>query len=1443
MKEILITSSVLIAALLLLRQVFRKTISRRAQYALWALVLLRLLVPFNLPALEHNVLTAAEPVTRNMESLYLAPNRVDIMSPTGTPVIATDSPQVVVGPATPDNTLTFSQRDVHNTPVENSTEYQRQIPLKDLFRPVWYAGIAVMAAWFLLSNLRFWGKLRRSRTPYAAEGCPRRVYLVESGLSSPCLFGLFRPAIYLTPAAVSSPEALRHVLAHEETHVRHLDPLWSLLRAVCLAVYWFDPLVWAAAAASKNDCELACDEGAISRLGEAERIPYGKTLLSLIPVRRGPSNPLLSATTMTAGKKQLKDRVARIARSRRTMGIALFAVIALTAVVCAVTFTGAAAPQPSKDADSAAPKADGPLTGEELRYFNQEFFNDGDFNIRNQFLTSTYERPEDIDLFQLFYNGAGLPAETDEAERQAVVQTGYGGQDPGVDLTKCPAADLNAVLEENTNLSLSATNRAGLENFAYLPDYDAYYHFHGDTNYWGDVDIVSGERDGDLLRLYYEDTFIPDGWKCVTLREAPNGEYWFSSNLLCERPAISTAYPAGEPWMTIPLDGLASYAPQALEVERRGPEDADRILYQFSVEESGVYDPEAETVTDARRLVLYQSVDGAIRAAVENQTLDCFLTLPERVSPEYAAEQISPFHDLLGHSGVAISYNAQKGGEYYTAFNDYYTVDSGGTPYLLARAYGESVIEADLDGDGIWELASAGNHDVQIFFQRDGQLYEADVLSLLAERWTDPVSFYPTYWDKYGRSLTLNAEVPLSDDSLPEWYGGGQDTGTAVRQLYFGGENLLLYKAADRPVTNHVMAGGVSAPEEVLDAARAEVHDRYEFARIRNGVYDDDAQLMIPPAEYDDWRLEIVGGPWSETLGGLSFEIWNINYEFHTTTPKRILLAGGCYLTEDAWYCPTYPGCTYLYFLLEEDGSRNYLYSAMENDCVPGTEMFRTDMAYRLDGLGVVPLTDLEGEVLADMILMNEASFLNSMAEREDGEIVIDRLQSYLISTYGSALDGLIEINIAFSGSSSGWSHEELYQYYARRFDNISDLTEGGAALWERLTDQETAPGSPLLPTLEDIRALAPAEVAEAVFQLGQANLAEFLREPALYDGWRLSGLTRVSGFSTYGLNLPVYSAGFELHPSQPDKVVLAGGMDFTEDGWVKGLMSASPYLLFLLEDGHYTLLESDIPDDLSTDSPGFQAEIAWVLLENQRLRPSQIDDETLLSMLGTRTLNLLGTYPEEEQEAVLTALDAFHNQGPQELQMDLRDKIQTTVWTQRDLDEHGAALFQKLLDRTGIQAYGITNFSGNHLGSAIKNALLYWRQNASAHEYDHHSVAYYLLDTQWGGSSCTAYLLVSWGDYELTEDSYELVTGGSTAMAVSFSYVNDRYQATEIWQPHGGGLYEPEIRSCFPEEAANTVFLSDGPKYEAIRQALDDSLEMDVEAWYKFYQRSQAGR
>lgn len=44
MTKVLITSSVLIAALLILRRLFRSVLSRRVQYALWGLVLLLSLI-------------------------------------------------------------------------------------------------------------------------------------------------------------------------------------------------------------------------------------------------------------------------------------------------------------------------------------------------------------------------------------------------------------------------------------------------------------------------------------------------------------------------------------------------------------------------------------------------------------------------------------------------------------------------------------------------------------------------------------------------------------------------------------------------------------------------------------------------------------------------------------------------------------------------------------------------------------------------------------------------------------------------------------------------------------------------------------------------------------------------------------------------------------------------------------------------------------------------------------------------------------------------------------------------------------------------------------------------------------------------------------------------------------------------------------------------------
>ena len=224
MKEILLTSSVLILAVLLLRQLFRSRISRRAQYALWALVLVRLLVPVSLPGADFSVLSAAEPVgqavTERLEQrmVYALPTEVydygDSDQP-GSPAagnfgVTDDSIDHVDrtwhSQLSPDGTM-GSEYYSGGVIIEGdqSAHYFFMLPISELLTYLWFAGIAGMTVWFLMSNLRFWRKLRKTRTPYTVEGCRYPVYLVEAGLPSPCLFGLIRPAIYLTPSPTNPP--------------------------------------------------------------------------------------------------------------------------------------------------------------------------------------------------------------------------------------------------------------------------------------------------------------------------------------------------------------------------------------------------------------------------------------------------------------------------------------------------------------------------------------------------------------------------------------------------------------------------------------------------------------------------------------------------------------------------------------------------------------------------------------------------------------------------------------------------------------------------------------------------------------------------------------------------------------------------------------------------------------------------------------------------------------------------------------------------------------------------------------------------------------------------------------------------------------------------------------------------------------------------------------
>lgn len=335
MREIILTSSALILVIALLRRVLRGRISPRVQYALWLLAALRLLIPGTLFPAPVSVVGAAAELREVLQPAVLAPAEPEAPPPQQPP------PE---GPASPPAGRPEAPADARSG---------GWLPL------LWGVGATVMGCALAGSNLAFWLRLRRTRRslnlPNARRAGRLRVY-VAGDLPSPCLFGLLRPAVYLNEAALEG-RRLDHILTHEYVHYRHGDHIWSLLRGTCLALHWYNPLVWWAASLSRRDCELACDEAAIRRLGEAERIDYGQTLLAMVSSRRRAGDLLRTATTMTAGT--MAERIALIAHRPRRLRTVLAAALAVMCCAVALTFGGRAATEP---AEPAAPDQDRPLS-------------------------------------------------------------------------------------------------------------------------------------------------------------------------------------------------------------------------------------------------------------------------------------------------------------------------------------------------------------------------------------------------------------------------------------------------------------------------------------------------------------------------------------------------------------------------------------------------------------------------------------------------------------------------------------------------------------------------------------------------------------------------------------------------------------------------------------------------------------------------------------------------------------------------------------------------------------------------------------------------------------------------------------------------------------------------------------------------------------------------
>ncbi|MGB3472692.1 MAG: M56 family metallopeptidase [Erythrobacter sp.] len=284
--DTLVWTAALIALVLVLRRPVTRWFGAPTAYALWALPMIRLLLPpIELPA-------------------WLAPAKLSQATPADS--AAMDAPIVEVAAI---NTATGAEAaqagisqgsaaitmpdppDAASLP-ENLLESLlgslpgplASLPWPEIALTVWFIGALV----FLYVRFSAYFRLRDelvegAREVGSTDGPFGTIRLIETpGTTAPLAFGVLHPVIALPPGFMAQPDRTTRdlALAHELAHHRGHDLLINVLVQPLFAMHWFNPLARYGWLALRRDQEAACDARVIASKPRAERALYATVIAS-----------------------------------------------------------------------------------------------------------------------------------------------------------------------------------------------------------------------------------------------------------------------------------------------------------------------------------------------------------------------------------------------------------------------------------------------------------------------------------------------------------------------------------------------------------------------------------------------------------------------------------------------------------------------------------------------------------------------------------------------------------------------------------------------------------------------------------------------------------------------------------------------------------------------------------------------------------------------------------------------------------------------------------------------------------------------------------------------------------------------------------------------------------------------------------------------------------
>lgn len=317
----------IMAALLVLRLLFKKAVPRKVFYIAWVLVFLRLMVPFSLES--------------DFSFFNIVPKATIVEENIGTSVVFVENENervefpVFINPENENPNVDWVHHSVITGEIVTGPDITT-VPMDKnmILGTVWIFGTAGLLLFGIIGYFAVLKKTKFESVPYTEN------IRLSDFFKTPIVCGLICPKIILPMNFDLDDDAkVKSVIAHECTHIRRGDNFWRLLASFTLYVHWFNPLVWICYDAFIRDMEVSCDEEVLKKSKSDIRGEYAESLVSL---SGSGTNPLYGGV-LSFGESAIKERVKCIMNFKRATLLIVIICVAVAAALGVIFLTNPSA--------------------------------------------------------------------------------------------------------------------------------------------------------------------------------------------------------------------------------------------------------------------------------------------------------------------------------------------------------------------------------------------------------------------------------------------------------------------------------------------------------------------------------------------------------------------------------------------------------------------------------------------------------------------------------------------------------------------------------------------------------------------------------------------------------------------------------------------------------------------------------------------------------------------------------------------------------------------------------------------------------------------------------------------------------------------------------------------------------------------------------------------